>query len=144
MTMPVPQPALRARRPADRRALAAADFDSFYQANYAGTVAVAFGLTGDRGEAQDLAQAAYCRAWQRWPEISTYDNPGAWVYRVTVNLARSRWRNLRVAAAHLMRQRPADVAPADPEHVALVAALRALPLDQRQAIVLHHLIDLPV
>lgn len=146
MTMPAPRPALplRAHRPADRRALAAADFDSFYRANHAGTVAVAFGLTGDRGEAQDLAQEAYCRAWQRWAEISTYDNPGAWVYRVTVNLARSRWRNLRTAAAHLVRMRPVDVAPADPEHVALVAALRALPLDQRQAIVLHHLVDLPV
>ncbi|MFC7757117.1 SigE family RNA polymerase sigma factor [Catellatospora bangladeshensis] len=144
--MPAPQPALplRAPRPAGRRALAAADFDSFYQANYAGTVAVAFGLTGDRGEAQDLAQEAYCRAWQRWPEISAYDNPGAWVYRVTVNLARSRWRNLRTAAAHLLRMRPVDVAPADPEHVALVTALRALPMDQRQAIVLHHLVDLPV
>ncbi|WP_203691243.1 SigE family RNA polymerase sigma factor [Catellatospora coxensis] len=148
--MSVPPPATpaplsaRAPRPAARRALDAADFDAFYQANYAGTVAVAFGLTGDRGEAQDLAQEAYCRAWQRWAEISRYDNPPAWVYRVTVNLARSRWRNLRVAAAHLVRQRPTDVPAADPEHVALVTALRALPMDQRQAIVLHHLVDLPV
>lgn len=150
MTMPAPPPArpaplsARTPRPAARRALDAADFDAFYQANYAGTVAVAFGLTGDRGEAQDLAQEAYCRAWQRWAEISRYDNPPAWVYRVTVNLARSRWRNLRVAAAHLVRQRPAQVPAADPEHVALVTALRALPMDQRQAIVLHHLVDLPV
>ncbi|MEU7822048.1 SigE family RNA polymerase sigma factor [Catellatospora sp. NPDC049133] len=148
--MSVPPPATpaplsaRAPRPAARRALDAADFDAFYQAHYAGTVAVAFGLTGDRGEAQDLAQEAYCRAWQRWAEISRYDNPPAWVYRVTVNLARSRWRHLRVAAAHLVRQRPAEVPAADPEHVALVTALRALPMDQRQAIVLHHLVDLPV
>lgn len=150
MTLPLPPSAgpaplsAHAPRTAARRALDAADFDAFYQAHYAGTVAVAFGLTGDRDQAQDLAQEAYCRAWQRWPEISCYDNPPAWVYRVTVNLARSRWRNLRVAAAHLVRQRPADVPPADPEHVALVTALRALPMDQRQAIVLHHLVDLPV
>jgi RNA polymerase sigma-70 factor (ECF subfamily) len=119
MTMSAPPPARPAAlsaptpRPADRPALAA-DFDSFYQAHLAGTVAVAFGLTGDRGEAQDLAQEAYCRAWQRWGEISRYDNPAAWVYRVTVNLARSRWRSLRVAAAHLVRQRPADAPPAGP------------------------------
>ncbi|MEV0454348.1 SigE family RNA polymerase sigma factor [Catellatospora methionotrophica] len=150
MTLPLPPSAgpvplsARAPRPAVRRALDAADFDAFYQANYAGTVAVAFGLTGDREQARDLAQEAYCRAWQRWPDISGYDSPAAWVYRVTVNLARSRWRNLRVAAAYLVRQRPADVAAADPEHVALVTALRALPVDQRQAIVLHHLVDLPV
>ncbi|WP_155374009.1 SigE family RNA polymerase sigma factor [Catellatospora vulcania] len=144
---PPPRPAALsapASRAAARRALDATDFDAFYQANYAGTVAVAFGLTGDREQAQDLAQEAYCRAWQRWAEISRYDNPPAWVYRVTVNLARSRWRNLRVAAAHLVRQRPADVPAAGPEHVALVTALRALPMDQRQAIVLHHLVDLPV
>lgn len=147
MTMTASHPATPlaapVRRPALRRA-AAADFDAFYQAHYAGTVAVAFGLTGDRGDAQDLAQEAYCRAWQRWTEISRYDNPPAWVYRVTVNLARSRWRNLRVAAAHLVRQRVAEVPPVDPEHVALVTALRALPMDQREAIVLHHLVDLPV
>jgi RNA polymerase sigma-70 factor (ECF subfamily) len=30
------------------------------------------------------------------------------------------------------------------DHVALVAALRELSADQRQAVVLHHLLDLPV
>jgi RNA polymerase sigma-70 factor (ECF subfamily) len=37
-----------------------------------------------------------------------------------------------------------DVPPLGPDHVALVAALRRLSPDQRRAIVLHHLVDLPV
>ena len=40
--------------------------------------------------------------------------------------------------------RPADVPALSPDHVALVAALRTLPADQRRALVLHHLADLPV
>ncbi|MBV1849890.1 SigE family RNA polymerase sigma factor [Catellatospora sp. NEAU-YM18] len=133
-----------ATAPKRRAEASAADFDSFYQAHYTGTVAAAYALTADRAEAHDLAQEAYCRAWQRWAELSRYDNPAAWVYRVAANLAHSRWRHLKVAAAHLVRQRSDTVAPPDPEHVALVAALRGLPADQRQAIVLHHLVDLPV
>ena len=107
-------------------------------------MAVAFGLTGDRDRRRTSPRRRTAGPGSAGPQISRYDNPPAWVYRVTVNLARSRWRNLRVAAAHLVRQRPADVPAADPEHVALVTALRALPADQRQAIVLHHLVDLPV
>ncbi|GHJ46244.1 hypothetical protein Cs7R123_35860 [Catellatospora sp. TT07R-123] len=149
MTVPVTPPGGAARgdlalAPRPRADASAADFDAFYQAHYPGTVAAVYALTGDRAEAHDLAQEAYCRAWQRWGELSRYDNPAAWAYRVATNLARSRWRHLRVAAAHLVRQRPDDTAPPDPEHVALVAALRELPADQRQAIVLHHLVDLPV
>ncbi|MDI1460156.1 SigE family RNA polymerase sigma factor [Catellatospora sp. KI3] len=149
MTMSVTPPggvpaADLASAPTRRAEASAADFDAFYQAHYAGTVAAAYALTADRAEAHDLAQEAYCRAWQRWAELARYDNPAAWVYRVTANLAHSRWRHLKVAAAHLVRQRPDTAAPPDPEHVALVAALRGLPADQRQAIVLHHLVDLPV
>jgi RNA polymerase sigma-70 factor (ECF subfamily) len=36
------------------------------------------------------------------------------------------------------------VPPASTEALALAEALRALPMHQRQAIVLHHLVDLPV
>jgi RNA polymerase sigma factor (sigma-70 family) len=39
---------------------------------------------------------------------------------------------------------PPVVPPASVEAVALAEALRTLPIHQRQAIVLHHLVDLPV
>jgi RNA polymerase sigma-70 factor (ECF subfamily) len=141
--MPAIAPDRRPPVPAEGPA-EAVDFDELYQARYGDIVAMMHALVGDLTEAQDLAQEAFCRAWQRWRTVSEYDEPLAWIRRVAMNLATSRWRRLRVAKAHLRRERPADVPPLGPDHVALVAALRRLPLDQRRAIVLHHLVDLPV
>jgi len=124
--------------------LDAADFDELYQSRYGDVVAMLHAMVGDLAEAQDLAQEAFCRAWQRWRTVATYEEPLAWIRRVAMNLATSRWRHLRVVKTHLRRERPADVPPMEPDHVALVAALRRLPTDQRRAIVLHHLMDLPV
>jgi RNA polymerase sigma-70 factor (ECF subfamily) len=132
------------RRSSDAVALAAAAFDSLYQAHYGDVVAMLHALTGDLGEAQDLSQEAFFRAWQRWDALATYDNPVAWIRRVALNLAGSRWRHLRVADRHLRRERPAVVPALQPDHVAMVAALRKLPGDQRRALVLHHMLDLPV
>jgi len=141
--MPAIAPDRRPAAPPDGRT-EAVDFDELYQARYGDIVAMLHALVGDLTEAQDLAQEAFCRAWQRWRTVSEYDEPLAWIRRVAMNLATSRWRRLRVAKAHLRRERPADVPPLGPDHVALVAALRRLPIDQRRAIVLHHLVDLPV
>lgn len=123
---------------------AALDFDAFYQAHFRQTVAMTYGLTADRADAQDIAQEAFCRAWQRWPAVSAYDNPIGWVRHVATNLALSRWRRLKVATAHLMDHRPADERELSPDRVDLVAALRELPVAQRKAVVLHYLVDLPV
>jgi RNA polymerase sigma-70 factor (ECF subfamily) len=120
------------------------DFDPFYQAHYPGLVAMAYALLGDLGEAQDVVQEAFCRAWRRWDTINGYEHPVAWVRRVAMNLASSRWRHLRAARRHLRRERAVDVPPLEPDHVVVVAALRTLPADLRRALVLHHLVDLPV
>jgi RNA polymerase sigma-70 factor (ECF subfamily) len=141
--MPAIAPDRRPPAPADGPP-EAVDFDELYHARYGDIVAMMHALVGDLTEAQDLAQEAFCRAWQRWHTVAGYDEPLAWVRRVAMNLATSRWRRLRVAKAHLRRERPADVPPLGLDHVALVAALRRLPLHQRRAIVLHHLVDLPV
>lgn len=124
--------------------MAADDFDELYRAHYGNVVAMAYALTGDLAEAQDLAQEGFCRAWQRWGRVAGYDDPLAWVRRVVANLATSRWRRLMVARRHLRREQPGEVPALGPDHVALVVALRALPETQRRAIVLHHLVDLPV
>lgn len=124
---------------------AATDFDGFYQAHFGSTVAMTYGLTADLTEAHDIAQEAFCRAWQRWKVVSRYENPVSWVRQVATNLAISRWRRLKVASAYLMRQRPQDNHPdLSPDHVDVVSALRELPVSQRKAIVMHYLLDLPI
>ena len=107
---------------------------------------MAYGLTADMDEARDITQEAFCRAWKSWQHLSEYDNPITWVRRVAINLVYSRWRHLRAARTHLHRHRAGDTVTAPPnlDHVALVAALRQLPRDQCIALVLHHMLDLPV
>ena len=121
------------------------DFDEFYAAHYADLVVQVYACFGDRQEAQDVVQEAFCRALARWRRLSAYDDPVAWVRRVAWNLATSRWRRARTALGFLRRQRGEPVvAGPEPDRVALWDALAALPTAQRRAMVLHYLVDMPV
>jgi RNA polymerase sigma-70 factor, ECF subfamily len=121
------------------------DFTAFYEATWPRTVACAYAMTGDLGEAEDLAQEAYSRAWARWSRLRAYEDPAAWVRHVATRLAVSRWRRARTAAGFLARSRGMDpAAPPSETTAALVAALKQLPEAQRRAVVLHHLGELPV
>ncbi len=121
------------------------DFDEFYAAVYGGLVGQVYLLTRDQGEAQDVVQEAFVRALGRWRTVSELDDPVAWVRRVAINLAISRWRRQRNALV-AWRRRGDSAAYDDPgvERVALVSALRTLPARQRAAVTLHYVADLPV
>ncbi|WP_198653404.1 RNA polymerase sigma factor [Actinocorallia populi] len=121
-------------------ALESPDFADFYRSAHPGLVAEFYAYTGDLGEAQEIVQEAFVRAWTHWRKVSGYDRPRAWVARVGYRLAVSRWRRARTALASLLRQGPPPPA-AGPSatSVALATALRALPDAQRRAVVMHHL-----
>jgi len=120
------------------------DFDEFYSSSAARLVRHGYALTGDLAEAQDIAQEAFARAWQRWSMVRDCDSPEAWVRRVATNLAASRWRRIRVAraaAGHAAEQYAPEVST---DTVALVSGLRTLPERQRTVLVLHYMCDLTV
>jgi len=121
-------------------------FDEIYAAHYGALTVQLYAYFGDRQEAQDVVQEAFCRAYARWRTMSRLDDPVAWVRRVAWNLALSRWRRKRTARTFLRRQRPVEphIGGPEPERVALIAALATLPDNQRRAIVLRYLADLPV
>jgi RNA polymerase sigma-70 factor, ECF subfamily len=130
---------------AERHNRSTADFDAFYAATAAGMVRWLVPLTGDLAEAEDVAQEAYERAWLHWSRVSDCASPEAWVRTVARRLAVSRWRRMRNAStAWVRRTPPREVPELDPGYLTLIAALRQLPAKQRVAIVLHHLVDLPV
>lgn len=120
------------------------DFDGFYHAHFRPLTLQLCAYAGDLHQAQDLVQEAFYRAYARWSTVSRYDDPVGWVRRVAWNLATSRWRRLKVAAAFHRRQREEYVAGPDPDRVALTRALATLPENHRRAVVLHHLADLSV
>jgi RNA polymerase sigma-70 factor (ECF subfamily) len=119
-------------------------FDDFYGATAMRLVRYTYALTGNIADAQDIAQEAFARAWQRWDSVRGLDSPEAWVRRVATNLATSRFRRDRTARAAARYLIAADVAEISPDTVALVAALRTLPERHRVVVVLHYLADLPV
>lgn len=126
-------------------ASAATEFDLFYAGTAARILRQLVLLTGDQAEAEDVTQEAFERAWLRWSTVSECASPEAWVRTVARRLAVSRWRRVRNASAAWLRHGPLGDPPGlGPEHLALMTALAQLPRAQREAIVLHHLADLPV
>ena len=102
-----------------------------------------------RGEAEEAVQEAFVRALSLTGRRAALADPEAWLYRVAVNLIRSRWRRARLARRLAAGQaQEADVAvsahAAADSRLVLLNALRKLPLEQREALALHYLADLPV
>ena len=114
-------------------------FDAFYSAHFRRLTSQLHAYLGDLAEAQDVVQEAFTRAWPRWDKISRYEDPAAWVRRVAWNLATSRWRRLRTAAAFTSRQRLETEPDVSPDWVDITRALASLPPNHRRAVVLHHL-----
>ena len=120
-------------------------FDDFYQAAFARLAAQVYLVTGDLHEAEDVVQEAMARASVRWQRLRDYDLPEAWVRRVAMNLATDQRRRVRRRVALLARIGPSPQVPAlSVDRVAVVEALATLPRSYRQAVVLHHLLGLPV
>jgi RNA polymerase sigma-70 factor (ECF subfamily) len=118
-------------------------FEALFAVEYPRMVALAAAVSGNRAFAEDIAQEALGRASARWAEISRYDKPGAWLRRVTFNLAVSRRRRLVSEARALLRLgRPEPgLPPALPEHEGVWAAVATLPRQQRAVVALHYLED---
>ncbi|MFB7509114.1 SigE family RNA polymerase sigma factor, partial [Streptomyces broussonetiae] len=124
------------------------EFDAFYAAAFPRLTGQLYAFTGDHGEAQDVVQEAFVRAWDRRRDFLAEGAPEAWIRTVAMRLAVSRWRRARRWLELVCRTPPPESTPG-PElqhaHFAdLVAALRRLPETQRMAVVLHHLCDLSV
>lgn len=121
------------------------NFDNFYQAhrNEIGR-ALTFTL-GQPSLALEAVDEAMARAFQKWPDISTYENPAGWVYRTALNWARS-WRrsafrrNRREEKVALSESGLLDTSIPD-MHPELFSALSQLSLDQRSVVVLRYYCD---
>ena len=93
-------------------------------------------VTGDRSEAEEIAQDALVVVWERWDRVRVMDSPAGYLYRTAINTFRKRHRRAWLfgrAAASLSRR--TNSAPADAA-VMLSEALRALTPRHRAALVL--------
>ncbi len=115
-------------------------FEDFYASESKRVFDSTFAFCGDREAAAEATQEAFARAFARWRRLRRHEWAGAWVTTTALNVVRR---------AHRDRGRRAPDAPcppaADPgQRVDLLAALRQLPVRQREAAVLYYIADLPV
>jgi RNA polymerase sigma-70 factor (sigma-E family) len=121
-------------------------FDQFYRQEFRPVVALAYGLSGSRMAAEEIAQEAFLAAHRRWSRIRTYDEPSLWLRRVVVNRSVSAVRR-RVAEARALTRlgaRPHLPTVLPEQHEDLWRAVRRLPSQQAKALVLHYVDDCSV
>jgi RNA polymerase sigma-70 factor (sigma-E family) len=121
------------------------DFDAFYAATFRRLVGQIYAMTGSLSEAEDSVQEAFARVWQRWDNVAGHGDPEAWVRTVAFRLSVSAWRkSVNRLTAHRRERGREQVPGMNPDHLAVVTALRRISADQRMAIVLHHFAGLSV
>jgi RNA polymerase sigma-70 factor (ECF subfamily) len=119
-------------------------------------------LAGNDGQAEDIAQEVFLRAYEHFGDLRTSPTAGGWLKTVATNLAlnylsryRKRWRmfsELRPADADEEPSAP-ELGPPQPDTVIadlsadqrrelIDGALRQLPEHQRVALVLYHFEEL--
>jgi RNA polymerase sigma factor (sigma-70 family) len=113
------------------------DFEEFYRAEFPGLVRAMFLLAADVDEAQELAQEAMVRVYERWDRVSVMESPGGYLFRVATNLNRRRVRTLAVRARRLRTfgARLHDV-EIDPARRDLTEAISSLSVRLREAFTL--------
>ena len=112
-------------------------FEEFFLLQHERLFQALYLLTGDRSEADDLAQEALLRAYERWDRVGAMDSPAGYVYRTALNLHRSRLRAVVVRARRVFAAVPDEdlSGPVAASHD-VRQALAGLPHGQQEALIL--------
>jgi RNA polymerase sigma-70 factor (sigma-E family) len=117
-------------------------FDAWVAVRGPALLRLAYTLTGNTADAEDVVQEALARALPRWGRISHVDDVDAYVRRMVVNAHTSWWRKFRRRESPVEQVRdsvataPGGLLP--DQRAGLWAACQALPESQRTAIVLRY------
>jgi RNA polymerase sigma factor (sigma-70 family) len=84
----------------------AVSFEEFFRAEQLRLHGVLFAITGSKAEAEDIAQDACLKVWERWDRVSQMDDPAGYLHRTAINSFRDRSRRLVLAMRRLVRILP--------------------------------------
>ncbi|HYT79636.1 MAG TPA: sigma-70 family RNA polymerase sigma factor [Actinomycetota bacterium] len=125
----------------DERMTAPRTFEALFEAERDGLFGALVLITGDRHEAEELAQDAFLAVWERWDRVGAMDNPTGYLYRTAMNVFRKRRRRAALAVRRAVGLIHAEDAFAAADARQMVArALAGLSRRQRAALVLTELL----
>ncbi len=120
-------------------------FEEIVRARMDAVYRLSFAILGNEADARDAAQDTFVAAWRQIGRLQDVDRFEAWMQRIAVNAARMVHRSRRrrgvreIPAAEVAAAAPDRAAPEPADVRSLSVALRALPIEQREILVLHHL-----
>ena len=120
----------------ERAAGEAVSFESFFEETYEPLLRALYLVARDRHEAEDLAQEAFVRVYERWNQVRGTANPAGYLYRTALNAHRSRVRRLVTAAKRAVTRLDPDPIAASDDRDEIRALLRQLSHGQRAAVIL--------
>jgi RNA polymerase sigma-70 factor (ECF subfamily) len=122
-------------------------WEEIYSRDYRRLVVLIAALCGSIADAEEAVQEAFVRAIGASGKRALSGDPQAWLYTVAANVVRNRWRRLATARRLQSRMDPEDAdrpAERSDTRLMLLAALKQLPFEQREALALHYFADMPV
>lgn len=118
----------------------------FCRREHARLVRVLILYCGDAAVAEEVAQEALERACLHWRSVRRMQSPGAWLHRVAMNVANSRFRRRGAERRAYARSAGVDAyeLPDVGAYLAVRAAVADLPDRWREAVLLRHVAGLSV
>ena len=112
-------------------------FEAFFEDEKDRLLRILSVITGSRSEAEDLAQEAFTKVFERWDRVAAMDEPAGYLHRTAMNLFRNQYRRARVAVGRAVGLGPdKDVFEDVDDRDAATRALASLTPRQRAAMVL--------
>ena len=121
----------------------APSFEEFYEATFRRLFTALCLVTGNRHEAEEVTQEAFVRVFERWDRVGVLEDPTGYLFRVAMNVFRSRYRraSLGLRRALLLAPAATDDLAAVETHDEVVRLLRGLDPKQRAAVLLTAILD---
>jgi RNA polymerase sigma factor (sigma-70 family) len=115
------------------------EFDAFYREWFPSVARSIALVISDVGMGQDFAQESFARLWQRWDAMASHEHARNFVFRVSLNEARSYMRRRRPLRLLGLEREPEgwpDPADGITNRVAVFHALSSLSVRQRECVVI--------
>lgn len=122
-----------------------------FRAHYRDLVGLAVWLLGDRAQAEDAVQDAFCSVYRHWERLRDPAAAHGYLRAAVVNRCRSGVRALIRERNHSVLDlsdaqppTPDEAAVADDDRDRMIRAVRGLPTRQREVVVCRYYLDLSV